>query len=173
MQNYAQLHVYNCVKCQFSHPHYQLPRNLTSLTNSWPFAQWRMDIVGVLPQAQRNKKFLQATIDFLQAKPLAQVREVDVIKFIHYLNSCQKTKPSMWTKKLGSCTSLRLSFTIQRWPIRSIMGKLRHPEKLSWLGSRRCLKNTNKNWLKNYRAYCEPIKLHTRRQRTKRLMLWV
>ena len=46
-----------------------------------------MDIVGVLPQALRNKKFLLVAIDYfmtwVEAKPLAQIKEMDVIKFIY------------------------------------------------------------------------------------------
>ncbi|XP_057482051.1 uncharacterized protein LOC130768985 [Actinidia eriantha] len=64
----------------------RMPRDLTPLTSPWPFAQWGMDIVGVLPRALGNKRFLLAAIDYftkwVEAKPVAQIREVDVIKFI-------------------------------------------------------------------------------------------
>ncbi|XP_057506540.1 uncharacterized protein LOC130789741 [Actinidia eriantha] len=60
--------------------------DLTPLTSPWPFAQWGMDIVGVLPRAPGNKRFLLAATDYftkwVEAKPVAQIREVDVIKFI-------------------------------------------------------------------------------------------
>ena len=43
--------------------------------------------MGVLPQALRNKKFLLVAIDYfmtwVEAKPLAQIKEMDVIKFIY------------------------------------------------------------------------------------------
>ena len=46
-----------------------------------------MDIVGVLPRAPGNKRFLLATTDYftkwVEAEPLAQIREADVIRFIH------------------------------------------------------------------------------------------
>ena len=46
-----------------------------------------MDIVGVLPRALRNKKFLIATIDYfskwIKVESLAQIREVGVKQFIH------------------------------------------------------------------------------------------
>ena len=60
--------------------------DLTPLTSLWPFAQWGMDIMGVLPRAPKNKKFLLVTTDYfikwVEAEPLAQIREMDVIRFI-------------------------------------------------------------------------------------------
>ncbi|GFS42015.1 hypothetical protein Acr_00g0077690 [Actinidia rufa] len=51
-----------------------------------PFVQWEMDIVGVLARAPRNKKFLLATTEYftkwVEAEPLTQIREMDVIRFI-------------------------------------------------------------------------------------------
>ncbi|XP_057485872.1 uncharacterized protein LOC130772151 [Actinidia eriantha] len=45
-----------------------------------------MDIVGVLPRAFRIEKFFLAATDYLtkwvEAEPLAQIRKMDVIKFI-------------------------------------------------------------------------------------------
>ncbi|GFY95165.1 hypothetical protein Acr_10g0005500 [Actinidia rufa] len=58
--------------------------DLTPLTSPWPFAQWGMDIVGVLPKAPGNKRFLLAATDYftkwVEAEPLAQIRETDVIR---------------------------------------------------------------------------------------------
>ena len=66
---------------------HQPTRDLTPLTSPWPFAQWGMDIVGVLPRALRNKQFLLAANDFftkwVEDKPLAQLKEMVVIKFIY------------------------------------------------------------------------------------------
>ena len=45
-----------------------------------------MDIVGILPRAPGNKRFLLAATDYftkwVEAELQAQIREVDVIKFI-------------------------------------------------------------------------------------------
>ena len=66
---------------------HQPTRDLNPLTSPWPFAQWGMDIVGVLPRALRNKQFLLAAKDYftkwVEAKPLAQIKEMVVIKFIY------------------------------------------------------------------------------------------
>ncbi|XP_057484915.1 uncharacterized protein LOC130771317 [Actinidia eriantha] len=87
MQKDAQVYVRKCNKCQLFFPLIHQPaRDLTPLTSPWPFAQWGMDIVGVLPRAPGNKRFLLAATDYftkwIEAEPVAQIREVDVIKFI-------------------------------------------------------------------------------------------
>ncbi|GFS42946.1 hypothetical protein Acr_00g0082720 [Actinidia rufa] len=87
MQKDAQIYVRKCNKCQLFSPLIHQPVwDLTPLTSPWPFAQWGMDIVGVLPRAPGNKRFLLATTDYftkwVEVEPLAQIRETDVIKFI-------------------------------------------------------------------------------------------
>ncbi|GFS40182.1 hypothetical protein Acr_00g0066980 [Actinidia rufa] len=87
MQKDAQVYVRKCNKCQLFSPLIHQPaRDLCLLTSPWPFAQWGMDIVGVLPRAPGNKRFLLATTDYftkwVEAEPLAQIRETDVIRFI-------------------------------------------------------------------------------------------
>ncbi|GFZ05267.1 hypothetical protein Acr_17g0008390 [Actinidia rufa] len=87
MQKDAQVYMCKCNKCQLFPPLIHQPtRDLTMLTSPWPFAQWGMDIVGVLPKAPGNKRFVLAATDYfmkwVEAEPLAQIREVDMIKFI-------------------------------------------------------------------------------------------
>ncbi|XP_057488501.1 uncharacterized protein LOC130774471 [Actinidia eriantha] len=87
MQKDAQVYVRKCNKCQLFSPLIHQPaRDLSPLTSPWPFAQWGMDIVGVLPRAPGNKRFLIAATDYftkwVEAEPLAQIRETDVVKFI-------------------------------------------------------------------------------------------
>ncbi|GFS29078.1 hypothetical protein Acr_00g0005240 [Actinidia rufa] len=86
MQKDAQVYMRRCNKCQlFSLLIHQPARDLTPLTSPWPFAQWGMDIVGVLPRAPGNKRFLLAATDYftkwVEAEPLTQIRETDVIRF--------------------------------------------------------------------------------------------
>ncbi|GFZ15658.1 hypothetical protein Acr_25g0000670 [Actinidia rufa] len=53
------------------------------MLSPWPFAQWGMDIVGVLPRAPGNKRFLLAATDYftkwVKAEPLGTDQETDVI----------------------------------------------------------------------------------------------
>ena len=81
------MYIRKCAKCQLFSPLIHQPvRDLSPLTSPWPFAQWSMDIVGVLPRAPGNKRFLLAAIDYftkwVEAEPLAQIMEINVIRFI-------------------------------------------------------------------------------------------
>ncbi|CAL5335299.1 unnamed protein product [Camellia sinensis] len=73
--------------CQkFAHQIHQPTRDLLPLTSPWPFALWGLDIVGPLPAAPGNRKFFIAATDYftkwVEAEPLATIREKDVKKFV-------------------------------------------------------------------------------------------
>ena len=59
---------------------------LNPITRPWPFAQWRMDIVGPLPTATIQKKFLLVVTDYFSkwigAKAYASIKDKDFMKFI-------------------------------------------------------------------------------------------
>ena len=59
---------------------------LNPLSNSWPFAQWGLDIVGPFPKVVGNKKYLLVGTDYftkwVEAEPLANIRDVDAKRFI-------------------------------------------------------------------------------------------
>ena len=52
---------------------------LAPITSSWPFAQWGIDIVGSLPQGNRQVKFLLVAINYftkrVEAKALPTITE--------------------------------------------------------------------------------------------------
>ena len=56
------------------------------MSSLWPFAQWGLDIVGPFPKAVGNKRYLLVGTDYftkwVEAKPLANIRDVDAKKFI-------------------------------------------------------------------------------------------
>ena len=57
MQKEAQEYVKKCDQCQrFASSIHQPGGVLNPLSNSWPFAQWGLDIVGPFPKAVGNKK---------------------------------------------------------------------------------------------------------------------
>ena len=60
--------------------------SLIPLSSPWPFAQWGLDIVGPFPKATGNKKYLLVGTDYftkwVEAEPLANIRDVDVKKFL-------------------------------------------------------------------------------------------
>ena len=59
---------------------------LNPLSSPWPFAQWGLDIVGPFPKVLGNKKYLLVGTDYftkwVEAEPLANIRDVDVKRFI-------------------------------------------------------------------------------------------
>uniref|UniRef100_A0A2N9GKE8 Uncharacterized protein n=1 Tax=Fagus sylvatica TaxID=28930 RepID=A0A2N9GKE8_FAGSY len=87
MQSDAVRYVRRCDKCQrFAPKIHQPARELNPLSSPWPFAQWGMDIVGPLPRATGNKKFLIVATDYftkwIEAEPHSHIREVDTKRFL-------------------------------------------------------------------------------------------
>ena len=87
MQNEAQEYVKKCDQCQRFAPNIHQPRGvLNPLSNPWPFAQWGLDIMGPFPKAIKNKKYLLVYTDYftkwVEVEPLANIRDVDVKRFI-------------------------------------------------------------------------------------------
>jgi hypothetical protein len=86
MQADALAYVRECDKCQrFAPMIHQPARELNPLSSPWPFAQWGLDIVGPLPRALGNKRFLIVTTDYftkwVEAEPLTNIRDVDAKRF--------------------------------------------------------------------------------------------
>ena len=86
MQADALKYVQKCDKCQrFAPMIHQPARELNLLSSPWPFAQWGLDIVGPLPRAPGNKRFLIAATDYFTKwveAPLSNIREVDTKRFL-------------------------------------------------------------------------------------------
>ena len=87
MQKEAQKYVRKCDQCQRFAPNIHHPGGtLNPLSSPWSFAQWGLDIVGPFPKAMGNKKYLLVGTDYftkwVEAEPLANIRDVDVKKFI-------------------------------------------------------------------------------------------
>uniref|UniRef100_A0A2N9G7V6 Uncharacterized protein n=1 Tax=Fagus sylvatica TaxID=28930 RepID=A0A2N9G7V6_FAGSY len=87
MQSDVVRYVRKCDKCQrFAPKIHQPARELNPLSSPWPFAQWGLDIVGPLPRAPGNKKFLIVATDYftkwVEAEPLSHIREVDTKRFL-------------------------------------------------------------------------------------------
>ena len=56
------------------------------VSSPWPFAQWGLDILGPFPQVTGNRRFVLVAVDYFtkwaEAKTLANIRDVDVKKFV-------------------------------------------------------------------------------------------
>ena len=67
-----------CDKCQkFAPISHRPPTEMTPMSSPWPFAQWKMDALGLLPQALLFRKVLIVVIDYftkwIKAEPLAKI----------------------------------------------------------------------------------------------------
>ena len=87
MQKEALKYTKKCNQCQRFTPNTHQPREfLNPLSSPWPFAQWALDIIGPFPKTTRNKKYLLVGTDYftkwVEAEPLANIRDVDVKKFL-------------------------------------------------------------------------------------------
>ena len=87
MQKKVKEYVRKCDQCQrFTSNIHQPEGMLNPLSSPWPFAQWGLDIVGPFPKAVGDKKYLLVGtnyfIKWVEAKPLTNIRDVDVKRFI-------------------------------------------------------------------------------------------
>ena len=87
MQKEALEYTKKCNQCQRFAPNtHQLEGFLNPFSSPWPFAQWGLDIVSPFPKIAGNKKYLLVDTDYftkwVKAEPLANIRDVDVKKFV-------------------------------------------------------------------------------------------
>ena len=76
-----------CDQCQrFASNIHQPGVVLNSLFNPWPFAQWGLNIVGLFPKVEGNKRYLLVGTDYftkrVEVESLANIRDVDANKFV-------------------------------------------------------------------------------------------
>ena len=143
--------------------------------------------MGVLPLALWNKNLLLAATDYynkwVEAKPLAQIKEVDTIKFVtktsypclatlkllyKTMECSSRTKKSKWYS-----TSLGLNYKIQRRVTLSATGKPRWPTRRSWAISKGDFKKPKANGSSSNQTFCGPIGPHREKQRMKCPIPWL
>ena len=58
----------------------------TTITSLWPFVQWKIDIMGPLPQGKKQVKFMVVAIDhftkWVEAEALATITEAKIQNFV-------------------------------------------------------------------------------------------
>lgn len=87
MQKDSVEYMKKCEKCQKHAPIVHQPATeLHPIISPWPFAMWRLDIIGPLPRGVGNKKFLLVSIDYfmkwVEAVPLANIANSNVKMFL-------------------------------------------------------------------------------------------
>jgi hypothetical protein len=78
--------VQKCKNCQKCARDQKQPSSLTQLIQpTWPLQRWGLDLLGPLPPAQGNLKYVVAVVEYfskwIEAKPLATITSVTVQKF--------------------------------------------------------------------------------------------
>ena len=87
MQKEAVEYARKCEQCQ-KHALliHQPVGHLNPISSPLPFAQWGLDILGPFPWATGNRKFVLVAVDYftkwVEAEALANIRDVDVKKFV-------------------------------------------------------------------------------------------
>ena len=87
MQKEILEYVKKCDQYQRFVPNIHQPKEvLNPLSSPWPFTQWGLDIVGPFPKTTGNKRYLLVSTDYftkwVEAEPLASIRDADAKKFI-------------------------------------------------------------------------------------------
>ena len=87
MKKNATAYFKKCDKCQRHAPIPHAPsETLKPISSHWPFAQWGMNIVGPLPAAAAQKKFLLVATNYfrkwVEVKAYASIKDKDVTKFV-------------------------------------------------------------------------------------------
>jgi len=83
----TQNYVKKCDQCQrYAQNIHQPGGVMNPLSNSWPFAQWGLDIVGPFLRAAGNRRWLFVETDYftkwVKVEPLSNIRDVDAKRFI-------------------------------------------------------------------------------------------
>jgi hypothetical protein len=78
--------VQKCENCQRCARDQKQPSSLTQLIQpTWPLQRWGMDLLGPLPLAQGNLKYVVVAVEYfskwIEAKPLATITSATVQKF--------------------------------------------------------------------------------------------
>ena len=79
--------VKKCDKCQRFGNVQRLPaERMMTITSSWPFLQWRIDIIDPLPLGKSRVKFLLVAVDYftkwVEAEALATITEARIQNFV-------------------------------------------------------------------------------------------
>ena len=87
MKQDAKNYVKRCDRCQRYATIPRVPSEVLNLvTSPWPFAQWGMDIVGPLPIATAQNKFLLIAINYfrkwVEVEAYASIKDKDVSKSV-------------------------------------------------------------------------------------------
>ena len=87
MKHESKLFMRNCDVCQKSDNIIHVPTTtLHSMSSPWPFYKWEIDIVGLLPLASGQRKFILVAIDYFikwaEVEAYAQIKVTQLIQLM-------------------------------------------------------------------------------------------
>lgn len=94
MQKDALKIVQQCNKCQWFGNVQRIPEeHMSSISSTWPFSTWGIDIVGPLPPGKKQVKFLLVAINYftkwVEAEPLAVITKAKIQNFVRQNIVCR------------------------------------------------------------------------------------
>jgi ribonuclease HI len=98
--------VKTCKTCQFAAKHQRRPGALSQLiTHTWPLQRWGMDIVGPLPTAQGNFKFVVVAVEYftkcIEPRLVTTITSATIKKFFWQQIICRFGVPKELTDDNG------------------------------------------------------------------------
>lgn len=86
MRKYYESYVNKCVPCQlYSSVNHAPSQEMTPILSLCPFFQWGIDIIRPLPKTKGQFQYIVVVVDYttnwFKAKPLAGIREKEMIEF--------------------------------------------------------------------------------------------
>jgi hypothetical protein len=99
--------VQKCENCQKCARDQKQPSSLTQLIQpTWPLQRWGLDLLGPLPPAQGNLKYVVVAVEYfskwIEAKPLATITSITVQKFFWQNIVCRFGVPKAITVDNGT-----------------------------------------------------------------------
>jgi hypothetical protein len=99
--------VQKCENCQRCARDQKQPSSLTQLIQlTWPLQRWSLDMLGPLPPAQGNLKYVMVAVEYfskwIEAKPLATITSATVQKFFWQNIFCRCGVPKAITVDNGT-----------------------------------------------------------------------
>ncbi|XP_012833163.1 PREDICTED: uncharacterized protein LOC105954039 [Erythranthe guttata] len=126
--------VRSCEKCQKYGPRIHVPgADMTIIDAPCPFAQWGIDLVGPLPMASGQRKFLIVAIDYfskwVEAEALARITDTEVMKFIWKNICCRYGIPRNLVSDNGTqFNSAKISKWCEGMGIKQRFAAVAHPQ---------------------------------------------
>ena len=108
-------------------------QDLVSISSPWPFAQWGIDIVGLLSTAPAQKKLLLVATDYfskwIEADAFSSIKDRDVTRFIWKNIVCRFSIPRSIVSDNGSQFDCRVyQDFFQELKIKNLYSTSRYPQ---------------------------------------------